>query len=26
VRRTGNVLHALTVGFPVLWILAALGH
>jgi branched-subunit amino acid transport protein len=26
VRRTGNVLHALTVGFPVLWLLAAVGH
>lgn len=25
VRRTGNVLHALTVGFPTLWILAAVG-
>lgn len=25
VRRTGNILHALTVGFPALWILAAVG-
>jgi len=25
VRRTGNVLHALLVGFPVMWLLAALG-
>jgi branched-subunit amino acid transport protein len=25
VRRTGNVLHALLVGFPTMWVLAALG-
>lgn len=25
VRRTGNVLHALMVGFPTLWLLAAAG-
>lgn len=25
VRRTGNVNHALLVGFPVLWLLAGLG-
>lgn len=25
VRRTGNVLHALTVGFPVVWISSAIG-
>lgn len=25
VRRTGNALHAVAVGFPVLWVLGALG-
>jgi hypothetical protein len=25
VRRTGNVLHALLVGFPTLWLLTLIG-
>ena len=26
VRRTGNVLHAITVGLPTLWLITALTH